>query len=107
MSVIRVSQIHLVRSKKLKGGGTAVRNLRTIYNPKTTISETGGITVDIDHRWVEGQLVGQTDMAKGTISIKEDIPLVLKGYLKYRGFKLVGYNLDATLTNTNRKVRKS
>jgi hypothetical protein len=104
--MLRVSEIHLVRSKKLRSGKFATRHLKTIYNPKTTIDEKGVITVDVDHRWAEGQLNGQTNLSQGSVALNETTPLVLKGYLKGRGFKLVGYNLEARITNTNRRARK-
>lgn len=101
MSTLRVSQIHLVRSKKLKSGKVATRHHKIIYNPKTSVGIDGAITVDVDHRWASGQMVGKVDKNAGTVHF-EDKPLEYKGYLKGRNFKLIGYNLDVRFTTTYR-----
>lgn len=72
-----------------------------IHNPKTTIGINGVITVDIDHPWASGQMVGKVDKDAGTVSFN-DSTLDYRGYLKGRNFKLVGYNLDVRFTTTYR-----
>jgi hypothetical protein len=87
--------------KKLKGGRNVRRSHRIIRNAKTTI-EGSVITVDFDHRWANGQMVGAIDTAKGTLSLNEK-SLELKGYLYGRKFELIGYTPVASITNTNRR----
>jgi hypothetical protein len=105
MQNLQVSHVHLVRPKKLKSGKGAVRNLKTILNPKTTVKD-GIITVDINHRWAAGRLVGTVDLAKGVIKM-DVIKLDCKGYLNGRSFAVAGYSLKANITNTNRRARKA
>lgn len=77
-----------------------MRNHKVIHITKTTVNADGGITVDIDHQWASGQMMGKVDKGAGTV-IMTDNTLVFKGYLKSRNFKLVGYNLDVRFTNIN------
>ncbi|MNQ03246.1 hypothetical protein D3C85_159440 [compost metagenome] len=77
------------------------RHHKVIHSPKTTVSILGVITVDIDHQWASGQMVGKVDKATGTVSFN-DSTLEFKGYLKGRNFKLIGYNLDVRFTTIHR-----
>lgn len=101
MQSLRVSQVHLVRTKKLKSGKNVVRSLRTIHNPKTILIPNGSkttITVDIDHKWAAIEMVGAVDRHTAVASM-DTKSLELRGYLQGRGFKVVGYNFTANITN--------
>ena len=103
MDNIKISEVHLVRMKQLKGGRKVVRNHRKITNVKTKV-EGKVITATFDHRWAKGQMVGEVDQAKGTLTMKES-SLELRGYLQYRKFQLVGYTPTAQRTNLNRRAK--
>lgn len=110
MTAIKVNNIHLVRTKKLKGGRFAVRSLRVIplHCIKTTVSGNQHrlkMVVDFDHRYGVGQMIGVVNKEKGEVNFdaKAFIP---EGYLKGRGFELMGYSVEANLTNTGKR-RKS
>jgi hypothetical protein len=87
--------------KQLKGGKKVMRNHRIIRNAKTTFNGTA-ITVDFDHRWAKGQMVGMFDQAKGSLSLNPS-SLELKGYLYGRKFELIGYTPHVQMTNLNRR----
>lgn len=98
---LQIKQLHLVRLKQLKGGRKVVRNQRTIDCAKTKI-EGKSITVDFDHRWAAGQMVGEFDQAKGSLTLNVK-SLELRGYLQFRKFQLIGYTPAAQMTNLNRR----
>lgn len=102
MDNLQIKQLHLVRLKQLKGGRKVVRNQRVIDGTKTTFNGKS-ITVDFDHRWAAGQMTGEFDQAKGSLTLNVKT-LELRGYLKYRKFLLVGYTPTASRTNLTRRA---
>lgn len=105
MSAVRVSNIYLIRMKKLKGGRMVIRNKRVIpahYLKHNVIGNQHGskMVVDFTHKHGTGQMIGIIDKAKGIVNFdaKAFIP---EGYLKGRGFQLMGYDLHAVKTNLN------
>lgn len=109
MSTVQVSNIILVRMKKLKGGRKAIRTIRKIpiHALKHTVSGNQygtKLVVDFDHKYGAGQMIGMVDKVKGIVNFdaKAFIP---EGYLKGRGFELAGYDLKANLTNLNARRR--
>jgi hypothetical protein len=109
MTSVRVSNIYLVRMKKLKGGRMAVRSKRVIPVHHLKHNVTGNqhgtkMIVDFDHKYGAGQMIGLIDKAKGVVNFdaKAFIP---EGYLKGRGFQLMGYDLHAACTNLNARRR--
>jgi len=106
-SVVRVSNIHLIRWKKLRGGRLVIRALRTIKAHELKHSYSGNqhvkrMVVDFDHKYGAGQMIGVVDKEQGKVNFdaKAFIP---EGYLKGRGFKLEGYNLRVNVTNVGRR----
>lgn len=104
---VSMSMVHFVRVKKLKGGRTTTRNIRTVHKPKTSVKIEGGktvIDVIIDRHDVSASLTGTLDRSAGTIQMTPT-SVVLKGYMKGRNFEMVGYNLDVKLTNPTRRSK--
>lgn len=103
-SIVRISALHLIRTKKLKSGAVVVRSRKTITNVKTTTTKTTGqdkLVTEFDHKWATGSMSAVLNRVTGDFEAVVD-SCELRGYLKGRGFKLEGYGLSANITNTNR-----
>jgi hypothetical protein len=105
MTTIRVSAIHLIRTKKLKSGVVIVRHRKTITDAKTTTVKVGDqlkLTAVFDNKWAVGSMSGTLDITTGNFSATVD-SCELRGYLRGRGFKPLGYGLSANNTNIRRR----
>lgn len=103
---IRVKSIYVVRRKKLKGGRTAIRSLRTLRRLSQTIEPAEGgrqLIVDILDPHVKGQFIGLIyDEGHVTFTPRD---IEFSGYMKGRGFEITGYDLEARRTTLNARAK--
>lgn len=99
---VSVTDVCIVRYKKLKGGKCVVRSRKFIRGLKTTYSPSGELRAEFTAKNGIGSLTGRYD--KETARLRMDLKnFVPAGYAKGRNFKVLGYNISANVTNVTRR----
>lgn len=104
---VNLRSLTLVRYKQLKGGRLVVRSIKNV-KVRTMLADASTtekclIDIPVKTRLLRTRVKGSLSSNTGILNLDVE-DTTTRGYLK-RAFKVVGYDIDARVTNTSSRLK--